>query len=341
MSEESKRLLLENNQDVLLQISHKILEWFAKHGQHDLPWRKENLTPYHIWVSEVMLQQTQVNRVVTYYERFIERYPNAESLAATTWEEFLPYYQGLGYYARGRNMLKTAKILVEQYNGTFPATRAELEKLPGIGEYTASAILSFGMNQPFLAFDTNHQRVWGRILYGNKKAPIDAASIEFSLQGKVNFRQLNAAIMDYARLVCTNQNSRCATADCPVVEFCQFSQTHGTLEVTPPRAPRQSKPIPTTLLVLHENHKKYFSSQPITERYQPFILPHPIVSRAQIKEYFSRNFDLNLSVRPPQWTGEIEAIGPAQIVHAQILSGACEFAEYGREEYLHWKRSNL
>ena len=100
----------------------QITDFFEKAGREHLPWRKKGVTAYEIWVSEVMLQQTQVSRVIGYYDRFLKRFPTVEVLAKASWEEFLPYYQGLGYYARGRNMLLTARAVVKEYGGIFPVS---------------------------------------------------------------------------------------------------------------------------------------------------------------------------------------------------------------------------
>lgn len=143
-----------------------VLDFFAKSGREELPWRTKGIGAYEVWVSEIMLQQTQVSRVLTYYTRFLQRFPTVLDLAAATWEDFLPYYEGLGYYNRGRNMLRTAVMVRDSFKGAFPKTREELLVLPGVGEYTAAAILSFAYNQDALAWDTNLKRVMGRFFFG-------------------------------------------------------------------------------------------------------------------------------------------------------------------------------
>jgi len=124
-----------------LPLIKKILTWYSKNKRH-LPWRKTH-DPYSIWVSEIMLQQTQVSRVNDYYQRFLEKFPDIQSLAKASWGQFLPYWRGLGFYSRGRNMLKAAKMIMKEYGGKFPHQKKDLEKLPGIGEYTSAAIRSF------------------------------------------------------------------------------------------------------------------------------------------------------------------------------------------------------
>lgn len=148
-----------------------ILQRFFRYANRaHLPWRKKGIGAYEIWVSEIMLQQTQVSRVIPYYEKFLSRFPNVESLARASWEEFLPYYQGLGYYARGRNMLRAARMIVSEYGGEFPDEVKELERLSGVGPYTAAAIASFAYGKDTIAWDTNLRRVVGRFFFGSKHA---------------------------------------------------------------------------------------------------------------------------------------------------------------------------
>lgn len=147
-----------------------IMDFWRKAGREHLPWRRHSITAYEVWVSEIMLQQTQVSRVIGYYEKFLRRFPTVRDLAKASWEEFLPYYAGLGYYRRGQNMLLAAKKIVEEYGGEFPRDKQSLMKLPGVGDYTASAIMSFVYGEDHLAWDTNLNRVIGRFFFGNKDA---------------------------------------------------------------------------------------------------------------------------------------------------------------------------
>jgi len=135
--------------------------WYAA-NQRTLPFRGEK-DPYKIWVSEVLLQQTQMSRGVPYYQRCIEKFPTISELAKTSWDDFLPYFRGLGYYNRGRNMLRAAQYLMEHHAGVFPQTFDELVKIPGVGPYTANAILSFAYGHPVLTGDTNVTRILSRV----------------------------------------------------------------------------------------------------------------------------------------------------------------------------------
>src|SRR3990167_11506685 len=132
--------------------SKRLLTWYQKYGRHDLPWQ-QNPTPYRVWISEIMLQQTQVTTVIPYYARFMQSFPTIKSLALATEDDVLSHWSGLGYYARARNIHKTAKIIHEQFHGRFPNTVEALSELPGIGQSTAGAIISFSMQKKAVILD--------------------------------------------------------------------------------------------------------------------------------------------------------------------------------------------
>jgi A/G-specific adenine glycosylase len=204
-----------------------VLDFFAKSGREELPWRTKGIGAYEVWVSEIMLQQTQVSRVLTYYTRFLQRFPTVLDLAAATWEDFLPYYEGLGYYNRGRNMLRTAVMVRDSFKGAFPKTREELLVLPGVGEYTAAAILSFAYNQDALAWDTNLKRVMGRFFFGDKKATLDESFFAVTLTAPK--KELNAALMDFGSALC---KAKPQCGNCPLRQKCQYYKTKGVSEAT-------------------------------------------------------------------------------------------------------------
>ena len=150
-----------------MNINKKLLDWYDK-NKRILPWRKKSKIdckdPYLVWVSEIMLQQTTVKTVVPYFNRFIKKYPNIYILANSSIEEVLELWAGLGYYARARNLHKCAKIITKEYSGVFPNNTKELIKLPGIGEYTSSAIVSIAFNKVAFAIDVNIKRIVLRLL---------------------------------------------------------------------------------------------------------------------------------------------------------------------------------
>jgi len=191
----------------------KLLDWFESQGRHDLPWRNTT-NIYHIYLSEIMLQQTQVNRVMDeYYPRFLEKFPSLEELANASESEVLAAWSGLGYYSRARNLQKTATLTYKQ----FPNDIKELLKLPGIGKYTASAICAFGYQQSVIVVDTNIKRVLRRLfaLEDNEKL-IDTKALD--LLNRKNPREHNLALMDLGAMVCTPKNPKCSL--CPFEKEC-------------------------------------------------------------------------------------------------------------------------
>ena len=140
---------------------YQLLNWFHIH-KRSLPWRDDYI-PYHVWISEIMGQQTQMERVADYFSRWIDRFPSVASVAAAPERDILKLWEGLGYYSRARNIQKTAQLLMEEYHGEVPASHKDLLSLPGIGPYTAAAILSIGFNQPWPLLDANVERVFSRL----------------------------------------------------------------------------------------------------------------------------------------------------------------------------------
>ncbi|MBV8897394.1 MAG: A/G-specific adenine glycosylase [Acidobacteriaceae bacterium] len=233
-------------------------EWYDQH-QRQLPFRGVN-DPYQVWVSEVLLQQTQISRGISYYERFVERFPTVQALAAASWEEFFPYFEGLGYYDRGRNMLKAAQIITEQYDGRFPETKEELERLPGVGSYTADAILSFAFHQPTLPLDTNIKRILGRVFLGTTTLDEKSEEARALLRGVIERYQtissakINQAMMDFASAVCFATKPFCMF--CPLQPHCRYFKKE--LPYTVPKkkiAPREAYTAKYPLAVIRYQKK--------------------------------------------------------------------------------------
>ncbi len=310
----------------------KLIDFFIKSGREELPWRKKGITAYEVWVSEIMLQQTQVSRVVGYYERFLKRFPTVEKLAEVGWEEFLPYYQGLGYYARGRNMLKTAQALLTWHGGVFPHTKKELTALPGIGDYTAGAILSFAYNQKILAWDTNLKRVIGRFFLGSKNAAIDSDFFETHFRS--SRKKLNAALMDFGSSLCTGR-PKCNS--CPLVKQCVYYREGGKQEI---KVTKKQEAFPLNeadraMVTLHERHQRYFSSN--QRKYQPFALPQGYISRGAIKDWFLREYGLTVAVRPPHDRQLIKK-RKTLLINAQILQGKHQFSVFSKQALKEYTR---
>lgn len=203
------------------QVSNALVSWFEEE-KRDLPWRKTK-NPYKIWVSEVMLQQTKVDTVIPYYERFITKYPSLESLANADEEELLKEWEGLGYYSRARNLQAGVREVVEEYNGVVPSTRKEISKLKGVGPYTAGAVLSIAYGVPEHAVDGNVMRVLSRLLLikediakpKTKKIFEDAV---MKLIDEENPSAFNQGLMELGAVICTPTKPKCLL--CPVREYC-------------------------------------------------------------------------------------------------------------------------
>jgi A/G-specific adenine glycosylase len=202
-----------------MKIHTQLLDWFKTYGRHDLPWRNtENV--YHVYLSEVMLQQTQVQRVLQeYYPKFLHHFPTLKSLGEASLEEVHSLWSGLGYYSRATNLHKTAKLT----QGVLPYEQKELQKLPGIGRYTASAICSFGYNQAVPVVDTNIKRVLGRLFA--LQDPKDQLIWEkaASILNHNAPKEHNLALMDLGASLCSVTNPQCAS--CPLKDFCKAKDT--------------------------------------------------------------------------------------------------------------------
>jgi A/G-specific adenine glycosylase len=226
------------------EFARKVLAWFDTHGRKDLPWQNP-ATSYRVWVSEIMLQQTQVATVVPYFERFMQRFPDVATLAATPQDDVLALWSGLGYYARARNLHRTAQYLVELYAAELPDTLDTLRTLPGIGRSTAGAILSLSRNIPHAILDGNVKRVlaryhavegWpGKSAVGKRLWEISEAALPRDRAGNYN-----QAMMDLGATLCTRTRPRCEM--CPVQTGCAAYATQA-VERYPGRRDRQSLPV--------------------------------------------------------------------------------------------------
>jgi A/G-specific adenine glycosylase len=202
------------------QLRRSLLHWYAHQGR-DLPWRRSR-DPYHIWVSEIMLQQTQVKTVIPYYERWLATFPTIADLAVAEQQEVLKVWQGLGYYARARNLHRAAQIIIQNHNGKFPANWSDVVALPGIGRTTAGGILSAAFNQPVPILDGNVKRVLAR-LYALESPPNKILNtlwqISTELLDQQHPRDFNQALMDLGATLCTPNNPSCLL--CPWKRHCR------------------------------------------------------------------------------------------------------------------------
>ena len=202
-------------------LSTRICEWYNRNGR-DLPWRRSH-DPYHIWLSEIILQQTRVNQGLPYYHRFIDRFPTIKRLAAAPETEVLKLWQGLGYYSRARNLHHTARFIAQNYNGKFPACYEEIRALRGVGDYTAAAIASFAFGLPYAAVDGNVYRFLSR--YFGVMDPVDSLTgkricqdLATSLLPSCDPATHNQAMMEFGATVCRPMAPLCT--ECPFVDEC-------------------------------------------------------------------------------------------------------------------------
>lgn len=235
--------------------SELLIAWQKRHGRHQLPWQQTR-DAYRIWLSEIMLQQTQVATVIPYYQRFLQRFPDVAALAAVPVDEVMALWAGLGYYTRARNLHRCAQAVVERHDGRFPADVEQLAALPGIGPSTAAAISAFAYGTRAAILDGNVKRVFCRVfgidgfpgqsavekqLWQRASALLPARDIESYTQG----------LMDLGATVCTRTKPRCG--DCPMQSRCVAYDTGRTGEL-PARKPKKATPEKTTvmLVVVHD-----------------------------------------------------------------------------------------
>jgi A/G-specific adenine glycosylase len=241
----------------------KLLSWFRK-NQRKLPWRTER-TPYTTWISEVMLQQTQVKQVESYFKLFLDRFPDIQTLAKAPLERVLKVWEGLGYYSRARHLHQTAQILVSRCNGGMPSDFEEVLKLPGIGRSTAGAILSLAFGKPFPVLDGNIRRVLIRFFYFNRRLRTgDSQSQLWKRAAQIlpakNAGRFNEALMELGALVCTPNNPECGR--CPLQETCRAFRV-GRQNDLPLKGP--SKKIPhfdVTAAVIRKGDKILITQRP-------------------------------------------------------------------------------
>ena len=240
----------------MTQFSKKIIEWQRQKGRNNLPWQMKSA--YEVWISEIMLQQTQVETVIPYYLKFIKKFPEIKKLANSSEDIVMSLWSGLGYYSRARNIHKTAKIILREFDGEFPRYFDDLIKLPGIGPSTAGAILSLAFNAPGIILDGNVKRVIAR--YKGIRNPIDNSKTQIEIKSfaetflpKNSYRQYSQGIMDLGSILCRPKNPSCNL--CPVNKNC-LALKDGLQEIIPhknPSKPKKEKNI--NWLLISSNNK--------------------------------------------------------------------------------------
>ncbi|MBD3609161.1 MAG: A/G-specific adenine glycosylase, partial [Gammaproteobacteria bacterium] len=223
--------------------AERLLVWFDQHGRKELPWKSSD--PYRVWISEIMLQQTQVTTVIPYFERFITRFPDIATLAMAKQDEVLHLWTGLGYYARARNLHKAAQIIQQQYQGRFPEDFDQVIALPGIGRSTAGAILAQAMEQRHAILDGNVKRLLSRLYViegwpGEKQTENKLWQLAEELTPRQRIADYTQAVMDIGATLCKRSKPDCD--HCPFHNHCQ-ARRQGRQAELPHRKPKKDKPV--------------------------------------------------------------------------------------------------
>lgn len=279
-------------EDKIFSFRQKLLAWYDE-NKRDLPWRRSK-NPYHIWVSEIMLQQTRVDTVIPYYERFLEWFPTVESLANAPEERLLKAWEGLGYYSRVRNMQIAAQQIMSEFEGKFPSTYEGISSLKGIGPYTAGAISSIAFNLPQPAVDGNVMRVLARLFEVNHDIgnPSNRKIFQAMMEVLIDPDRpgdFNQALMDLGSDIETPVNPR--PEESPVKEFSAAYQ-HGTMDRYPIKAPKK-KPIPIFLkaLVVQNSQGQFLLEKNESEKLLAGFWHFPLI---EVDEFLDQTQDLDL-----------------------------------------------
>jgi A/G-specific adenine glycosylase len=237
-----------------MEFAPTLIDWHRHHGRHDLPWQRHK-TPYRVWVSEIMLQQTQVATVIGYYGRFMQRFPEVAALAAAPIDEVLHLWSGLGYYSRARNLHRTAQIVVSEHRGEFPGEVQALARLPGIGRSTAAAIVSIAFNRRATILDGNVKRVLARyfaIAGAPTERQVEQALWQYAQSCTPDSQAAvyTQAIMDFGATLCTRREPLCM--HCPLQSGCAAFASGRVQELPTPRA-RANRPTRQVVMLLATN----------------------------------------------------------------------------------------
>jgi A/G-specific adenine glycosylase len=239
-----------------MSLEKDLIHWYELHRRH-MPWR-EDPTPYHVYLSEIMLQQTQVDTVRAYYLRFLKKFPTIQDLAAASEEEVLKLWEGLGYYSRGRNLHKAAIKIVSDFGGNIPSKKEDLLSLPGIGAYTSRAILAIGFHQKEIAVDGNLIRVFSRLSETNeenleKMKALCEAFYKKELQEE-DPSKFNQALMDLGEMVCL-PHGEALCASCPLANYCK-AHHDGLVKDYPPEKKAKEKRVEEKTILLFTREEK-------------------------------------------------------------------------------------
>ena len=286
------------------RITENLLKWYDE-NKRGLPWRHVH-DPYAVWISEIMAQQTRIGYMIDYYERFMSRFPTVQSLAESCEDDVLKAWEGLGYYTRARNLKKAAQMIVTDFDGRLPRTKAEMLTLPGIGEYTAGAILSIAFDIPVPAVDGNVLRVYSRLenvdedilLPQTKKL---AADFVKTLTPSERIGSFTQALMELGALVCLPKNPGCT--GCPLTEFCLARIYDRQMELPKKSAKKAQKIIQKTVFIIRNRTGAILMRQrteTLLSGLWEFYLVDSAMTKSQAKNYLTA---LGFSIKSIKDTG--------------------------------------
>lgn len=270
--------------------SSRLIAWQRTHGRHDLPW--QSASAYHVWLSEIMLQQTQVATVIPYYQRFTTAFPTIAALAAATEEQVLAHWSGLGYYARGRNLHAAARIIVEKHHGEFPRQFDQIVELPGIGRSTAAAICALAYHERRAILDGNVKRVLARYcgISGSPSEKAVEAQLWQQAEALLPQRDIASYIqaqMDLGATLCTRSKPKCG--ECPVRSDCVAFQSGRVSELPTPRPRKVVPERHTTFLLLMHGNDILLEKRPGSGIWGGLWCPPQFDGEAAAKDWFVRN----------------------------------------------------
>jgi len=270
--------------------SSRLIAWQRTHGRHDLPW--QGADAYQVWLSEIMLQQTQVSTVIPYFQRFVASFPAIAALAAATEEQVLAHWSGLGYYARGRNLHAAARIIVEKHHGKFPREFEQIVELPGIGRSTAAAICALAWHERRAILDGNVKRVLARYCgiegwAGNKKVEERFWQQAEALLPQHDIAAYIQAQMDLGATLCTRSKPRCG--ECPVRSDCVAYQSGRVSELPTPRSRKAVPERHTTFLLLMHGNDILLEKRPGSGIWGGLWCPPQFDDEAAAKDWFAQN----------------------------------------------------
>ena len=280
--------------------SRPLLAWFDQHGRKSLPWQ-QNSDPYGIWISEIMLQQTRVETVIPYYQKFMALFPDSAVLANAEVDEVMTCWAGLGYYARARNLHRAAQMIRDQHNNVFPSTLEAVMALPGIGRSTAGAILAFSSNARHPILDGNVKRVLARFFAipgypGSRKVETEMWQIADQLTPDRRVADYTQAIMDLGALICTRKQPDCS--NCPVQNEC-VSLRQGNPDSYPAPRPAANRPLrQSRMLLLHNENAEYLFIKRPPNGIWGGMWVFPELSNSKVEYQAWCETELGLSVSP-------------------------------------------